>query len=222
VQDLIKTIALIKRRPDISREEFARHYEEVHVPLALRHFRDWKGYVRNHVVEAPAGREPAFDCISEFWYSDRRGLQRAVEFTTSEAAAPVRDDELAFMDKSGNAFFVATETVIAGDPGRFRADGLAKAIALVKRRAGVQRDEFLASYETKELPRLLAGAAVVRCSQNRIETEVGGASETAFDCITEIWFGDREDRLEAMGRFRPETGSAILVAVSEFESACGE
>jgi len=34
---MVKTIALIKRKPGLSREEFIRHYEEVHAPLALKH-----------------------------------------------------------------------------------------------------------------------------------------------------------------------------------------
>ena len=90
MRDLIKAIALIKRRPDISREQFAKHYEDVHAPLALRYFRDWRGYIRNHVVGALRGGEPAFDCISEFWFSDLQGVKDTVEFTASAAAQPLR------------------------------------------------------------------------------------------------------------------------------------
>ena len=222
MRDLIKAIALIKRRPDISREQFARHYEEVHAPLALRYFRDWKAYIRNHVVETLRGGEPAFDCISEFWYSDWKGIEDTVKFMASAAAQPLRDDELSFMDTPGNVSFMVSEEVILGDPTCLRAEAPAKAIALVERRSEVDRGEFLAGYEGRDLPRLLDEAAAVRCVQNRIEPEAARVGEAAVECITEIWFGDPEDRRKAMGRFQPEAGSVILVAVSEFVSVCGE
>lgn len=222
MRDLIKAIALIKRRPDISREQFARHYEEVHAPLALRYFRDWRGYIRNHVVETLRGGEPAFDCISEFWFSDWKGIKDTVEFTASEAAQPIREDELSFMDRDNNVSCMVSEEVILGDPTCLRAEAPAKAVALVERRADVDRGEFLAGYEERDLPRFLDEAAAVRCVQNRVEPEAAGVGEMAVECITEIWFADPEDLRKAVGRFQPDAGSVILLAVSEFESACGE
>jgi len=222
VRDLIKAIALIKRRSDISREQFARHYEEVHAPLALRYFRDWKAYIRNHVVETLRGGEPTFDCISEFWYSDWKGIEDTVKFMASAAAQPLRDDELSFMDRPGNVSFMVSEQVILGDPTCFRAKAPAKAIAFVERRSDVGRDEFLAAYEGRDLPRLLDEAAAVRCVQNRVEPEAAAVGEATVECVTEIWFGDPEERRKAMGSFQPEAGSLMLVAVSEFESVCGE
>jgi hypothetical protein len=222
VRDLIKAMALIKRRPDISREEFARHYEEVHAPLALRYFREWKAYIRNHVVETLRGEEAAFDCISEFWHADWKGIERSMEFNASAAAQPLRDDELSFMDIPANVSFLVSEEVILGDPTCLRAKAPAKAIALVERRSDLGRGEFLAGYEGRDLPRWLDETAPVRCVQNRVEPEAAGVGEAAVECITEVWFGDPEDRRRAIGRFRPEAGSVVFVAVSEFESVCGE
>ena len=221
MRDLIKGMALIKRRPDISREEFARHYEEVHAPLALNYFRDWKAYIRNHVVETLRGEEPVFDCISEFWHADWKGIERTMEFNASAAAQPLRDDELSFMDIPANFSFLVSEEVILGDPACFGATAPAKAIAFVERRSDVGRDEFLAAYEGRDLPRLLDETTAVRCVQNRVEPEAAVVGEAAVECITEIWFGDPEDRRKAMGSFQPEAGSVMLVAVSEFESDCG-
>ena len=44
---MIKTIAMIRRKPGISREDFIRHYEEVHAPLGQKHF-GFARYVRNY------------------------------------------------------------------------------------------------------------------------------------------------------------------------------
>ena len=52
---MIKTLACLVRRPDLSREAFREHYEDTHVPLALGVFCDWQRYARNHVVDQVAG-----------------------------------------------------------------------------------------------------------------------------------------------------------------------
>ena len=145
-----------------------------------------------------------------------------MEFNASTAAQPLREDEFSFMDIPANISFLVSEEVILGDPTRFGSRALAKAIAFVERRSDLGRDEFLAAYEGRDLPRLLDETAAVRCVQNRIEPEAAAVCDLAVECVTEIWFGDPEERLEAMGSFQPEAGSLMLVAVYEFESVCGE
>ena len=86
---MIKTIAFIKRKSTITREEFARHYEEVHAPLAIKIFPTIKRYARNHIIKTLGGEEPDFDCISEFWFDDEEGI-RAVFETWGSAARRLR------------------------------------------------------------------------------------------------------------------------------------
>jgi hypothetical protein len=47
---MIKAMETVKRKPGLSQEEFMRHYEEVHVPLIVKHIPTLKRYVRNHVI----------------------------------------------------------------------------------------------------------------------------------------------------------------------------
>jgi uncharacterized protein (TIGR02118 family) len=72
---MIKSITLIKRKPGLSREEFIKYYEEVHVPLSLKHFPTFRRYVRNYVVAPFGTEEPDFDCIMEVWFDDAEGAQ---------------------------------------------------------------------------------------------------------------------------------------------------
>jgi uncharacterized protein (TIGR02118 family) len=106
---VIKTLALLARRPDLTREAFRKHYENRHVALALPHVPQLRRYVRNHVLEVPWGPEPPFDCLTEFWYPDRAALEQVLAHLQSPAAAELLEDELRFMDKARNAFFAATE-----------------------------------------------------------------------------------------------------------------
>jgi uncharacterized protein (TIGR02118 family) len=101
---MIKIIALIRRRADMSPEEFRDYYERRHVPLfhrtlpadvadAIRH------YVQNHAVRHGDGRtEPPYDCVTEIGFDDLAGKQRWSDWYLSEAGKVLRDDEENFMN----------------------------------------------------------------------------------------------------------------------------
>lgn len=105
---MIKAMSLIKRKPGLPREEFSRHYEEVHVPLALRHF-PFKRYVRNYVIASPGAEELDFDCITEVWFDTMEDCQAAAEFSASEAYQVISEDEDRFMDRSKIVAFLVEE-----------------------------------------------------------------------------------------------------------------
>jgi len=105
---MIKGMSLIKRKPGLSREEFSKHYEEVHVPLALRHF-PFKRYVRNYVITPPGVEEPDFDCITEVWFDTMEDCQAAAEFSVSEGYQVISEDEDRFMDRSRIVAFLVEE-----------------------------------------------------------------------------------------------------------------
>lgn len=108
---MIKTIALIHRKEGVSREEFARHYEESHAPLALKLFPQIKKYVRNHVVDVPEMEGPEFDCISEFWFDSIEDAMAVAELAQAEAGQAIRDDEDKFMNSSKTVSVMVDERV---------------------------------------------------------------------------------------------------------------
>ncbi len=108
---MIKTIALIKRKPGISREEFVAHYEDVHAPLALKHLPMIKKYIRNHVVDIPDVEGPDFDCISEFWFDSLEEAMGVMEFVQSDEGKIFRDDEEKFMDRDETIAFMVEEKI---------------------------------------------------------------------------------------------------------------
>ncbi|MFC2000218.1 EthD domain-containing protein [Chloroflexota bacterium] len=108
---MIKSVAFIKRKSTITREEFARHYEEVHAPLAIKIFPTIKKYARNHIIRTLGGEEPDFDCISEFWFDDKAGIQALFEVLNSDAGKPIHDDEETFMDRDKTIALIVDERV---------------------------------------------------------------------------------------------------------------
>src|SRR5262245_19948594 len=148
----MKTLALIARRPDLTRGDFRDHYEEIHAPLAVRTLLEGTTrYVRHHLRDELFGR-PAFDVVTAFWYRDAAAAAEILRRTETPAGDAIREDELTFMDKPANTFFAVIERAMCG--AEDRAAPVA-AIALVRRPPGAEAARFTESYEQQEVPRLL-------------------------------------------------------------------
>ena len=111
---MIKQIELIKRKQNLSREAFSRHYEEVFAPLMLTSSPSIKRYVRNHIISPLAGGEPDFDCVTEVWFEDMDGFKANVKLYSSEAGKVIRDELEKFVDTSKIVAFLVQETVTQG------------------------------------------------------------------------------------------------------------
>ena len=108
---MVKTIVFIKRKSNITREEFAKHYEEVHAPLALKRLPMIKRYVRNHVVDIAGMEGPDFDCMTELWFDTLEDAAKVIEFVQSDAGQVIRDDEQKFLDSEKTVSFLVDERV---------------------------------------------------------------------------------------------------------------
>ncbi|MBT4512487.1 MAG: EthD domain-containing protein [Chloroflexi bacterium] len=106
--NMVKAVALLKRKPGISWEEFIEHYEKVHAPLILKHSTGVIKYVRNFVV-SDGITEPDFDCITELWYEDMEAFQSTISVWETEAGDVIIDDEETFLDRSKIEFFLVDE-----------------------------------------------------------------------------------------------------------------
>ncbi len=90
---MFKLIATLHRKPGMSREEFLKHWRDVHVPLVadLPHL---EGYVINPFLETMDDKPP-YDGIAELWYEDREKFELSLASPQRDAA---RADLAAFTD----------------------------------------------------------------------------------------------------------------------------
>lgn len=112
---MVKGIALVKRKPGLSLEEFRDHYEQVHAPLARSLFPSLKRYVRNYVTATPfsAGDEESqFDCITEQWFEDMQGFQAMVNEFAGESGRAIREDEKKFLDRAKTIYLLVEEVAL--------------------------------------------------------------------------------------------------------------
>lgn len=109
---MVKSMVLLKRKPGLSVEEFRRHYETVHAPMAVELFPMMKRYVRNYVTGVPFATstgEPEFDCITEECFDDAEGFRAWRDIALGEAGRALRDDEKKFLDRTKIVYVVVEE-----------------------------------------------------------------------------------------------------------------
>ncbi len=112
---MFKVIVLIEKKPGMSREDFIRHYETVHVPLVLSLVPTLVEYRRNYLDPAdmivmPGAAAPDFDGITEMWFHDRAGYEAMGALNADPVkGAALADDAGMFMDAAKTRMFVVGE-----------------------------------------------------------------------------------------------------------------
>ena len=97
---MIKIMLLVNRRPDVTREEFRRHYETTHAPLAASKLKHLVRYVRNHVTDQ---FRSDFECdvVTEFWFDYPGPWREAREVLLPQDMLDLfAKDEAKFMDRA--------------------------------------------------------------------------------------------------------------------------
>jgi len=117
---MLKLTYCIRRRDDVSPEEFHRYWLEEHGPLVAR-FREAMHaarYVQSHTVEpelnaalrASRGAAPAYDGITEVWWASRADFDAGLATEEGRAAgSALLEDERKFIDFGGSALFLTEE-----------------------------------------------------------------------------------------------------------------
>jgi uncharacterized protein (TIGR02118 family) len=111
---VIESLSLLMRKPDLTHEQFVRHWVEIHAPLAHA-VPGLRRYVQSHIVEERRRPDiPALDVeidgIAELWYDDRERMARAL--ASGEARALHADGAL-FIGRIKT--FTVEERVIVAD-----------------------------------------------------------------------------------------------------------
>lgn len=102
---MIKTIIYIKKRPDVSYEDFAAHWKGRHAQLVLK-LPGMKRYVQNHVRRDLMRGEPKFDGVAESWFDSMDDVSAVI---ASDAYKDVQADEPNFIDQSQTQYLIVEE-----------------------------------------------------------------------------------------------------------------
>ena len=111
-QNYYKILLFMKRRPDISVEDFRDYYENHHAPLCQKYSSGMVRYLRRYLDPQPhpetgPGDDMPFDVITELWFDDEAVFRGTVKYLSSTIMADeIVEDEKRLFDRS--SFRIAT------------------------------------------------------------------------------------------------------------------
>ena len=112
---MIKAIALLARKPELTHAEFVSYYENNHSKLIRRLLPQIRDYQRNYIdrdsmAGSATAADPDFDVITEFWFDDRAGYDAMLAAHADPTiGGPVAADANLFLDMSKTLQFVVDE-----------------------------------------------------------------------------------------------------------------
>lgn len=152
-----RIVFLLRRRPELTREEFQRIWWEEHGPLVASHA-DTLGIVRYQQVHTTGDHRPqalaAFDGSAELWVDPTRATGSPEQ--RAEASAALLADERRFIDLASSPIWVAEEHVVRRGSQRQATDGEARLTAALRRARGISREQFLQHWRQTHGPLALA------------------------------------------------------------------
>lgn len=119
-----KILLFMKKRPDLSTQEFREYYETRHAPLCERYSQSVQRYIRRYIEPQPHPEtgpfDDAYDVITELWFGDEAVFRGTLAYiTTSLMPGEVVEDEANLFDRS--SFRIAT--VVECESQNLRAAG---------------------------------------------------------------------------------------------------
>jgi len=152
-----RIVFLLRRRPDLTRQQFQRIWWEEHAPLVAG-YAACLGIVRYQQVHTTVDRRPdaleAFDGSAELWVDPRRAVGTTSE--RADASAALLADEQRFIDLGASPIWVADEVLVRQGPQRQATDGETRITAALRRAPGTTRAEFLHHWRNVHGPLALA------------------------------------------------------------------
>ena len=109
---MIKMTILLRRKPEMTHEEFVSYHRNNHASL-FRSLKEVKQHVRRYVQSHATGEhlpglpDNRIDGSTELWFDDLEGL--AGVFHSPEYMATIRPDEEKFLDLHACEFLLGTE-----------------------------------------------------------------------------------------------------------------
>lgn len=100
----IKVVALIRRHPDLDRDEFLYHWQKDH-PRYVWRLPDLERYVQNPALDH---RTPwSYDGMAEMWFPSVKAVARAFASPDADALRTHEEHFIGSLD-----WFITTETVV--------------------------------------------------------------------------------------------------------------
>ncbi len=234
---MIRITYLLRRKPEMTRQEFQQYWRETHGPLVASHATVLSAlrYVQVHTLDdavnerLPGARgrmEPPYDGVAELWWESQDALADVLQSNAGRATAEaLLEDERQFIDLPNSPLWFSYEyPQINPTPENIVAlerSGIVKFYFPLRARRDMKEDEAQLYWRTNHGPlirRQAAASGILRYVQvHRFETELEaalreprGTSAEPYTGHAELWFDRRE-----MGVRSPEREIAGQRAIED-------
>jgi len=121
---MVKLTFALRRRSDLSREDFQRYWRDTHAPLVRARAGTLRiqRYVQAHTASTPlddalrasrGGSVEPFDGVAELWWDSVEDLAEAMTSPEgAQAAGELLADEAKFIDLEASPIWIAREEVV--------------------------------------------------------------------------------------------------------------
>jgi EthD domain len=109
----IKLLCPVRRRPDLTHEQFSDHWRLNHGPLAVDIQPGFWHYVQNHVDERLTPATPAYDGIGFLHFREAGDIFTGM-FSSAEAQRLIYEDIERFLDGPGSSMVLASKELLVG------------------------------------------------------------------------------------------------------------
>jgi uncharacterized protein (TIGR02118 family) len=204
---MIKTMALLSRKPDVTPEQFDAHWHRPHgdpLSLAIDTLRHYVQSTRKPVE--PVAVNGPYDGIAEVWLDD---IETAAGLTEHPNFAAAQADQVNFMLPHEVRYLMTEERAVDGDTGPGDGGG-AKLMHLVKRAADVSPEDFHARWGNgadAELGQSLGATRHVRC--HSVDVTYSADEEPTYDGVRELCLSDM-DALKRAHAGEPDSWQALF------------
>jgi uncharacterized protein (TIGR02118 family) len=192
---MLKIFFLCRRRPGITREQYAAFVLEGHAPLALKHHPTLLRYVINIAEGAPPGG-PEIDSLPALYFASLEDFRERL-YDSPEGQEIIRRDVARFMTGGADAYatteYVERKSTPLTSPLGQRSPG-AKEILLLQRREGMSRQAFVDHWLHVHAPLALASRPeLVQYVANVVEARLSETGER-WDGIAELHYASAGDQ----------------------------
>jgi uncharacterized protein (TIGR02118 family) len=226
---MLKIIFLCRRRPDITREQYATFVLEGHAPLALRHHPTLLRYVINIAEGSPSPGGPEIDSLPALYFASLEDFSERL-YDSPEGREIIRRDVARFMTGGADSYatteYVQRRSALLAAPIGWRSPGT-KETWLLQRREGMTRQAFVDHWLHVHVPLALASrSGLAQYVASVVEARLSETGER-WDGIAELHYSSRAGEkgpcfssIEARERFEADlagfVGRSLVYPVSEW------